>query len=123
MPGRAMSFDVPGPRPGLDCDVLEWSIAQRGKPEVIRCDNGPEFTSRHFLTWCEEKGVELLHIQPGRPMQNGHVESFNGRFRGECLNHHWFTTLMDAREKIKRWRMEYNAEYVPIHVSSGSSLA
>src|SRR6202047_2973508 len=68
----------------------------------------PEFTGRHFLVWCEERGVRLIHIQPGRPMQNGHVESFNGRFRDECLNHHWFTTLADAKEKIERWRMEYN---------------
>ena len=90
--------------------VLDWVIGQRGKPEVIRCDNGPEFTSRHFLAWCEEQGIRLLHIQPGKPMQNGHVESFNGRFRDECLNHHWFRTLADAKEKIERWRMEYNSE-------------
>jgi putative transposase len=90
--------------------VLDWVIGQRGIPRVIRCDNGPEFTSRHFLVWCEEHGIQLLHIQPGRPMQNGHVESFNGRFRDECLNHNWFTTLADAKEKIERWRMEYNAE-------------
>ena len=90
--------------------VLDWIIGQREKPEVIRCDNGPEFTSRHFLVWCEEQGIRLLHIQPGRPMQNGHVESFNGRFRDECLNHNWFTTLVDAKEKIERWRMEYNGE-------------
>jgi putative transposase len=90
--------------------VLDWVIDQRGKPETIRCDNGPEFTSRHFVAWCEEKGIALLHIQPGKPMQNGHVESFNGRFRDECLNHNWFTTLADAREKIERWRMEYNGE-------------
>jgi len=48
--------------------VLEWVIGQRGTPEVIRCDYGPEFTSRHFLAWCEERGVRLIHIQPGRPM-------------------------------------------------------
>ena len=90
--------------------VLDWAIGQRGSPEVIRCDNGPEFTSRHFLAWCEERRIMLLHIQPGKPMQNGHVESFNGRFRDECLNHHWFPTLGDAKEKIERWRMEYNEE-------------
>jgi putative transposase len=90
--------------------VLDWVIGQRGKPEVIRCDNGPEFTSRHFLVWCEENKISLLHIQPGKPMQNGHVESFNGRFRDECLNHHWFSTLADAKQKIEHWRMEYNAE-------------
>lgn len=90
--------------------VLDWVIDQRGKPEVLRCDNGPEFTSRHFLAWSEEKGITLRHIQPGKPMQNGHVESFNGRFRDECLNHHWFSTLSEAKEKIERWRMEYNQE-------------
>lgn len=79
--------------------VLDWIISQRGKPEVIRCDNGPEFTSRHFIVWCEKRQIALLHIQPGRPMQNGHVESFNGRFRDECLNHNWFTTLADAKER------------------------
>ena len=90
--------------------ILDWVISQRGKPDVLRCDNGPEFTSRHFLAWCEERGIRLLHIQPGRPMQNGHVESFNGRFRDECLNHNWFVTLADAKEKIECWRMEYNQE-------------
>jgi hypothetical protein len=71
---------------------------------------GPEFTSRHFLVWCEERGITVTHIQPGKPMQNGHIESFNGRFRDECLNHNWFHTLADAREKIERWRKEYNEE-------------
>src|SRR5215831_13088056 len=65
--------------------VLERIIAEHGKPESVRCDNGPEFTSRHFLAWCEEQGIAVIHIQPGKPMQNGHVESFNGRFRDECL--------------------------------------
>ena len=90
--------------------VLDWVIEQRGRPEVIRCDNGPEFTSRHFLAWCDEKQISLRHIQPGKPMQNGHVESFNGRFRDECLNHNWFPTLADAKGKIERWRREYNQE-------------
>jgi putative transposase len=90
--------------------VLDRVIEERGKPETIRCDNGPEFTSRHFLVWCEENGITVTHIQPGKPMQNGHVESFNGRFRDECLNHNWFRTLADARAKIERWRIEYNQE-------------
>jgi putative transposase len=90
--------------------VLEWAIAQRGKPASIRCDNGPEFTSRHFLGWCEEQQIRLTHIQPGRPMQNGRVESFNGRLRDECLNASWFTTLAEARRKIEAWRVEYNSE-------------
>lgn len=90
--------------------VLEWVMEQRGAPETIRCDNGPEFTSRHFLAWCEERRIGLVHIQPGRPMQNGHVESFNGRLRDECLNANWFTTLTDARQKIEAWRQDYNEQ-------------
>ena len=85
-------------------------IRHRGKPDAIRCDNGPELTSRHFLSWCEEQEIQLIHIQPGRPMQNGHIESFNGRLRDECLNANWFRNLMDARVKITAWRNEYNGE-------------
>jgi putative transposase len=90
--------------------ALEQAIEQRGLPESIRGDNGPELTSRHFLAWCEERKIQLIHIQPGRPMQNGHVESFNGRLRDECLNASWFRNLADARAKISAWRNEYNGE-------------
>jgi putative transposase len=90
--------------------VLEWIIEQRGVPEALRCDNGPEFTSRHTLAWCEDRKIELIHIQPGRPMQNGRVESFNGRLRDECLNANWFQTIASAKEKIESWREEYNGE-------------
>jgi putative transposase len=90
--------------------TLEWIISQRSRPDALRCDNGPEFTSRHFLAWCEERKIQLIHIQPGRPMQNGRVESFNGRFRDECLNANWFPTLMEAQQKVERWRDEYNLE-------------
>ena len=75
---------------------------QRGEAGAIRCDNGPEFTSRHFMAWCEEKKIALLHIQPGKPMQNGHVESFNGRFRDECLNANWFATRDRTASQIRR---------------------
>jgi putative transposase len=88
--------------------VLDWVIAQRGAPIAIRCDNGPEFTSRLFLTWCEERQIRIIYIQPGRPMQNGYVESFNGRFRDECLNANWFATMNDARQKVESWRIDYN---------------
>ena len=67
--------------------VLERVIGERGVPGAIRCDNGPEFTSLYFVEWCKEKGITVLHIQPGKPVQNGHVESFNGRFRDECLKY------------------------------------
>jgi putative transposase len=76
--------------------VLETVIAQRGKPASLRSDNGPEMTSRHYLAWCIEQKIAAVHIQPGRPMQNGHVESFNGRLRDECLNTSWFANLWDG---------------------------
>lgn len=105
---------------GLDVDTslssrrvtrtLDQIIEERGIPDSIRCDNGPELTSRHILGWCTDNKINLIHIQPGRPMQNGHVESFNGRFRDECLNATWFHNLADAREKIADWRREYNGE-------------
>src|SRR5215217_7932429 len=66
--------------------VLERVIEQRGAPDCIRCDNGPEFTSFHFVEWSKQQRITVLHIQPGKPVQNGHIESFNGRFRDECLN-------------------------------------
>ncbi len=89
---------------------LERIVAERGAPAAIRCDNGPELTSRHFLAWCVERKIELVHIEPGRPMQNGHVESFNGKLRDECLNASWFANLFEARRKIGAWRKEYNEE-------------
>jgi putative transposase len=90
--------------------TLAAMIEQRGAPESIRCDNGPEFTSRCFAAWCAERKIQLNYIQPGKPMQNGHVESFNGRLRAECLNASWFHNLADARSKIQTWREEYNGE-------------
>ena len=90
--------------------VLERVIAERGRPDNVRSDNGPEFTSRRMLAWSEDWKVGLVHIQPGRPMQNGHVESFHGRLRDECLNASWFRTLNDVRTTLASWRQEYNWE-------------
>ena len=90
--------------------VLERLIAERGRPEAVRSDNGPEFTSRRMIGWAEDFKVGLVHIQPGRPMQNGHVESFHGRLRDECLNATWFRTLNDVRCTLATWREEYNCE-------------
>jgi len=95
---------------GLAVRRLKRVIEQRGQPKSLRCDNGPEFTSRHLLGWCEDKGIQLVHTQPRRPMQNGHVESFNGKLRDECLNANWFLNLADARRRIEHWRVEYNSE-------------
>ncbi len=90
--------------------VLERLIGERGPPENVRSDNGPEFTSRRMLAWSEDWKIGLVHIQPGRPMQNGHVESFHGRLRDECLNASWFRTLNDVRCTLAAWREEYNCE-------------
>ena len=90
--------------------ALEAILDEREKPLAIRCDNGPEFTSRHFLAWCIERGIQLVHIQPGKPQQNGYVESFNCKLRDECLNVSWFTNLWDARQKIAAWQKEFNEE-------------
>jgi putative transposase len=90
--------------------ALAKVIETRGAPVAIRSDNGPEVSSRHFLAWCVERRIDAVHIQPGRPTQNPHVESFHGRFRDECLNVSWFWNLFDARHKIATWRTEYNCD-------------
>src|SRR5882724_10777938 len=77
---------------------------------AIRRDNGPEMSSRHYLVWCVEHKIDAIRIQPGKPKQNAHVESFHGRLRDECLNVSWFWNLWDARRKIAAWRTEYNTE-------------
>ena len=90
--------------------VLEQIVAERSIPQRIRCDNGPELTSRHFLAWCLKNRIELLHIKPGRPMQNSRVESFNGKLRDEFLNASWFRNLFDARKQAASFRREYNED-------------
>lgn len=90
--------------------VLDRLSLTRGLPKVIRTDNGPEFISRAMLTWAHTRGVALRLIQPGKPTQNAFVESFNGRFRDECLNENWFTSLAHAKAVIDGWRREYNEE-------------
>jgi transposase InsO family protein len=90
--------------------ILDGICSQRGKPAVIRSDNGPEFTGRAMLTWAHRNGIALRLIEPGKPNQNAYVESFNGRFRDECLNEHWFMSLAHARAVIETWRREYNEE-------------
>jgi putative transposase len=90
--------------------VLERLIGERGRPESVRSDDGPEFTSRRMLAWAGDWKVGLVHIQPGRPMQNGHVESFHGRLRDEGLNASWFRTLNDVRWTLATWREEYNCQ-------------
>jgi len=88
--------------------VLDRAIDRRGRPAVIRMDNGPELTSRRFLVWCMERKIAANYIQPGKPVQNSYIESFNGRFRDECLNTNWFRNLFEARHRIAIWRDDYN---------------
>jgi len=88
--------------------TLERLINRRGKPERILCDNGPEFTSKALDQWCYLNEITLCFITPGKPIENCFIESFNGRFRDECLNLNWFRSLRDAREMVERWRLEYN---------------
>jgi transposase InsO family protein len=90
--------------------ILDEICSQRGKPLVIRTDNGPEFTGKAMLTWAHRNGIALRLIEPGKPNQNAYVESFNGRLRDECLNEHWFMSLAHARAVIEAWRREYNEE-------------
>jgi putative transposase len=95
--------------PGLRvARVLEEVARQRGYPQAIQVDNGPEFISRVVDQGAFEHGVELHFIEPGKPPQNAHIESFNGKFRDEGLNENWFLTLQEAREKIEAWRRDYN---------------
>ena len=88
--------------------VLERLGEAHGTPERIIIDNGPEFTSKALDAWAYAGKIDLAFIQPGRPMENGYIESFNGKFRDECLNCHWFISLEDARQMIEAWRCDYN---------------
>lgn len=103
----AIEVDVslPGPRVVA---VLERLVARHSVPEEIVLDNGPELTGRALDAWAVDRKVRLRFIEPGKPSQNGVVESFNGRFRDECLNQSWFTSLADARTTVEAWRCDYN---------------
>ena len=88
--------------------LLDRAAVFRGYPLAVRTDNGPEFTSRAFMAWANSHGVRHILIEPGRPMQNGYIESFNGKFRDEHLNEQWFETLHQARSATAIWRQDYN---------------
>lgn len=88
--------------------LLDQAARFRGYPQAVRTDNGPEFTSRAFMGWAQAKGIRHLLIEPGKPMQNAYIESFNGKLRDECLNEQWFQTLHQAKEAIAAWRRDYN---------------
>ncbi len=88
--------------------VLDHLGATRGLPRILRTDDGPGFCGRVMLPWAHERQVTLRLIEPGKPTQNACIESFNGRFRDECLNEHWFTSVAHADVVIEAWRREYN---------------
>lgn len=89
---------------------LDELIRRRGQPDLIVSDNGTEMTSHAVLRWCQDTGVGWHYIAPGKSMQNAFVESFNGRFRDECLNENLFSNLAEARRIIETWRIDYNTD-------------
>ena len=89
---------------------LDLIAEHRGYPCMVVSDNGTELTSNAILKWQKDRKVEWHYIAPGKPMQNGFVESFNGRLRDECLNEHLFSSYRHARELIEMWRMDYNTQ-------------
>lgn len=107
---EALAIEVDTSLPGTRVvQVLEQVVARAAAtPNEIVLDNGPELTSRALDQWAYERGVRLHFIDPGKPQQNGFIESFNGRLRDECLNEHWFLNLAHARSVVEEWRVDYN---------------
>lgn len=107
---EALAIDVAGRiRSARVIEVLARLVSVHGAPRVLRSDNGPEFVSRAILRWLLASGIETAHIDPGKPWQNGLDESFNGKFRDECLNVEWFRNRHEATVLIEQWRQHYNA--------------
>ena len=110
--------------------TLERVCRQVGYPKAIRVDQGSEFVSRDLDLWAYQKGVVLDFSRPGKPTDNAFIESFNGKFRAECLNTHWFMSLDDARSKMEEWRKDYNevrphsaiGNNPPISLMNGSDM-
>jgi putative transposase len=90
-------------------EVLARLVSERGAPAFLRSDNGPEFVSKALLSWIAEQGIATALIEPGKPWQNGVMESFNGKFRDECLSLEWFRSRAEAKVIIETWRRHYNA--------------
>jgi putative transposase len=106
---ESLAIDVgSGIRAARVIEVLARLVSLRGAPRYLRCDNGPEFISHALLRWMASEGIETAFIDPGKPWQNGTNESFNGRFRDECLSMEWFRSLAEARAVIETWRKHYN---------------
>ncbi len=91
-------------------EVLDQLAKERGRPKSLRVDNGPEFAGRMLDQWAYLHGVELDFSRPGKPTDNAYIEAFNSRLRAECLNASWFLSMTDARDRIERWRIDYNED-------------
>lgn len=108
---EALALEVDTSLPGSRVvRVLDRLLGERERPKQLVLDNGPELISRALEAWADQHAVALHFIDPGKPMQNGHCESFHGRLRDECLNEHWFLGLSDARRIVEIWRQDYNQE-------------
>lgn len=108
---EGLAIDVAGSiRSRRVIEVLSRLVSERGPPKVLRSDNGPEFVSRALLKWIAGEGIESALIEPGKPWQNGTCESFNGKFRDECLSVEWFRSREEARVLIEQWRRHYNED-------------
>ena len=106
---ECLYIDVAGSiRSGRVIEVLERLISLHGSPRYLRSDNGPEFVSNRILNWLGETTIDTAYIDPGKPWQNGTGESFNGKFRDECLSLEWFRSRAEARVVIENWRRHYN---------------
>lgn len=106
---ECLAIDVAGSiRSGRVIDMLAKLVSVHGAPKYLRSDNGPEFVSRAILKWMTAAHIDTAHIDPGKPWQNGSNESFNGKFRDECLSMEWFTSRIDAKIVIEDWRRHYN---------------
>jgi putative transposase len=106
---ESLAIDVAGSiRSGRVIDVLAQLISVHGAPKVLRSDNGPEFVSRALLRWAATEQVDIALTDPGKPWQNGTAESFNGKFRDECLSMEWFRNRIEATVVIEQWRRHYN---------------
>ena len=106
---EGLAIEVDGRiRSGRVIDVLSRLISKRGAPQYLRSDNGPEFVARALLKWMVDQGIETALIDPGKPWQNGVSESFNGKFRDECLSLEWFRSRAEAKVVIEAWRRHYN---------------
>ena len=106
---ECLAIDVAGSiRSGRVIEVLSKLVSVRGAPQYLRSDNGPEFVSTAVLRWLQQANIETAPIDPGKPWQNGSNESFNGKFRDECLGMEWFRNRIDAKVAIEGWRRQYN---------------